>query len=85
MHFRAFRSLEPALRAFSGFIGQTQFAEACRSVGFAGPIMDIFAEVDTDGSGIISLAELAPDAAKLLNDLKALLKEKYGSVLRGHA
>ena len=49
--------------------------------GFNGPIKEIWEQLDSDGSGVISFDELAPEAAKAINTYKDLLVEKHGSIV----
>merc|ERR1719335_1583690 len=66
-----------------GKIGFTEFATALRNEGFNGDVNSIWKDLDVDGGGLVSIDELAPKEGKMLLDFKALLQDKFGSILRG--
>jgi Ca2+-binding EF-hand superfamily protein len=65
-------------RSGDGKLSFVEFTSACRSIGFSGNIKKLWGELDDDGSGVISLAEVDPAINDLIESFKALIEEKYG-------
>mmetsp|Transcript_31299 Transcript_31299/g.89821 ORF Transcript_31299/g.89821 Transcript_31299/m.89821 type:complete len:1481 (+) Transcript_31299:50-4492(+) len=62
--------------------GRISFAEFCKAmheVGFRGVFKKTWAEMDTDGSGFITLDELDAHVHETLEAFSQLVREKYGS------
>eukprot|EP00929_Paragymnodinium_shiwhaense_P025866 TRINITY_DN15541_c0_g1_i1.p1 TRINITY_DN15541_c0_g1~~TRINITY_DN15541_c0_g1_i1.p1 ORF type:complete len:469 (+),score=130.62 TRINITY_DN15541_c0_g1_i1:118-1524(+) len=61
----------------SGCLTYNEFGNAVRDLGYEGSIKGLWREIDDDGSGVISLAELSPDAAVLLSGFREVLMSKF--------
>jgi len=61
----------------SGSITYNEFAMACRNVGFEGSLKKLWQQFDDDGSGVISLFEVDPEAATLMHSFKHLLTKNH--------
>lgn len=64
----------------SGKITFMEFCQAARSVGYGGNLKALWAELDEDNSGFISLKELDPDTYELVEAFNKFLHDKYGSL-----
>mmetsp|Transcript_28237 Transcript_28237/g.65295 ORF Transcript_28237/g.65295 Transcript_28237/m.65295 type:complete len:1163 (+) Transcript_28237:149-3637(+) len=56
------------------------FCKACRAIGYAGNIKELWSSLDVDGSGHISIKELAPSAGNAVEKFLSLLSEHYGDI-----
>lgn len=59
-----------------GRLSFTEFTQGCRNIGFAGSVKKLWAELDTDGSGIITLQELDVEVYDLLENFRSLVRDK---------
>merc|ERR1719191_699984 len=64
----------------NGILSFGEFATACRTVGYLGNVKKLWADLDTDGGGSISLKELDPKAEEAILSFKELLLAKYGNL-----
>eukprot|EP00929_Paragymnodinium_shiwhaense_P083835 TRINITY_DN44797_c0_g2_i3.p1 TRINITY_DN44797_c0_g2~~TRINITY_DN44797_c0_g2_i3.p1 ORF type:complete len:1724 (+),score=625.26 TRINITY_DN44797_c0_g2_i3:115-5286(+) len=68
-----------------GLISFTDFCESMRAIGFDGSLKKLWAQLDADGSGGITLDELDEHAHKALTTFRQLLIEKHGSFTKAWA
>uniref|UniRef100_A0A7S4S6F6 EF-hand domain-containing protein n=1 Tax=Alexandrium monilatum TaxID=311494 RepID=A0A7S4S6F6_9DINO len=66
----------------NGVVTQQDFAVACRSLGVKS-IPQLWAELDTNKDGQISLKEIDPETAELFGELERLLLDRHGSTKEG--
>jgi len=64
----------------NGRLSYMEFCTAVRELGYEGAIKKLWHELDADGTGWISLDELAPRAAEELHLFRVLLEKKYGNI-----
>eukprot|EP00425_Heterocapsa_triquetra_P028705 CAMPEP_0195109722 /NCGR_PEP_ID=MMETSP0448-20130528/90235_1 /TAXON_ID=66468 /ORGANISM="Heterocapsa triquestra, Strain CCMP 448" /LENGTH=441 /DNA_ID=CAMNT_0040146365 /DNA_START=1 /DNA_END=1324 /DNA_ORIENTATION=- len=64
----------------SGLLDFREFCHAAKEMGYVGNLRTLWFNLDSDNSGKITLDELDPHAAKLLEKFRALGCEKYGSI-----
>jgi len=63
----------------NGKISFTEFSKACRNMGFLGNVQKIFAEMDTDGSGIITFDEVDHTWFVRIQNFHQRLLSKYNT------
>lgn len=66
----------------NGVVGQHDFAYACRALGVKN-IPQLWAELDTERAGQISLKDMDPETAELFSEVERLLLEQYGTTREG--
>jgi len=65
-----------------GKISFTDFCRVTRDMGYTKNVKGLWAELDDDGSGFISLNELDEKAAQSLDDFIDFITDKFGNTLR---
>ena len=66
-----------------GNVSQREFFLRCRENGFSGDVRKFWKDLDSDGSGHITLEEIDPEAHTEIEAFKNLLVENYQNVLKG--
>lgn len=65
----------------NGKISFGEFCMACRDLSYNGNLKALWAELDDDGSGLITLNELDPVAAITIEKYREFLLEKFGNMV----
>lgn len=65
-----------------GVMAQLDFANACRELGIKA-VGRLWAELDSSGSGRVTLKDFDPDTDEVFSSLEALIKEKYPTTKAG--
>lgn len=66
-----------------GLVSKNEFFNSARDIGYLGDLRSLWQFCDADGSGFITICELAPEEAAIMSDFKSALKERYGSLYAG--
>merc|ERR1719482_1271020 len=64
-----------------GHLCFTSFCKACRDTGYNGNIKKLWAQLDYDDSGFISIDEIAPVQGAMMQQFKQLLRDTHGGSL----
>jgi Ca2+-binding EF-hand superfamily protein len=64
-----------------GHLCFTTFCKACRDTGYNGNIKKLWNQLDYDGSGFISIDEIAPVQGAMMTQFKQLLRDCHGGSL----
>lgn len=64
----------------TGTVTMAEFTSALRHIGYIGNLKTLWYQLDKDGSGAISLAELDPKSAALLEKFRVKCIRAYGSM-----
>jgi hypothetical protein len=64
-----------------GHLCFTTFCKACRDTGYNGNIKKLWAQLDWDDSGFISIDEIAPIQGSMMQQFKQLLRDTHGGSL----
>lgn len=72
------RALDPQN---NGRLSWEEFAGACRGLGFHGNMKTLWTELDTTGTGFISVMELHPRVGEMVGAFKLHLLKEYGDML----
>merc|ERR1719247_964784 len=64
-----------------GKLSFTEFCTACRNIGYNGDVKGLWNKMDDDGSGVVSLEELDPDAHELIESFYSYIDLKFGNML----
>lgn len=65
----------------SGRLSFYEFCNGCRGMGYHGHLKKLWSELDTTGSGFISIMELDPEVGHYVNTFKRALLRKYGDMV----
>mmetsp|Transcript_95536 Transcript_95536/g.212502 ORF Transcript_95536/g.212502 Transcript_95536/m.212502 type:complete len:921 (+) Transcript_95536:1-2763(+) len=66
----------------NGRLSFGEFCQALRAIGYNGCLKKVWQEMDSDGSGFITLDEIDPNAHKALNAFRKLLTDLHGSTMQ---
>merc|ERR1719440_2767529 len=66
----------------TGRLSFIDFCEACRELGYQRRMKQLWEELDADGKGWITLAQIDPEGAKLLEDFRECCRREYGDMLK---
>jgi Ca2+-binding EF-hand superfamily protein len=64
-----------------GKLSFTEFCMACRNIGYSGDVKGLWKKMDDDNSGVVSLAELDPEAHELIESFYTYIDKKFGNIL----
>jgi Ca2+-binding EF-hand superfamily protein len=70
--------LDPSSKGKVSFV---DFCQCCRDVGFQRKMKQLWAELDTEHQGWITLDQLDPESAQLLRDFRRAARAKHGGLL----
>jgi hypothetical protein len=67
----------------NGKISKVEFFNAARAAGYVADVRKLWEWCDSDGSGFVTINELAEEEAELMKTFKDTLKQKYGNLYAG--
>lgn len=76
-YLRAWR--EGLDRDHNGSMDKNEFRRACKDVGYAGTLKDLWAELDCDGNGSVSLKEIDQPTASMVENIYNIAVKRHGS------
>lgn len=65
-----------------GRLNFVEFCEAVRTMGYVGNLKTLFAELDKDNTGFVSLREFDPQVYHMIFTYKEMLTNKYGNIAK---
>jgi len=66
-------------RDHNGLLDWQEFMRACKDVGFAGSLKQLWVELEPDENGVVTLAQIDRTTANLLEEITACALRRYGT------